>query len=83
MPYTIRKSKCKQSSGKPGSYTLSYTDKKGKKHSNCHTSRKRAQAQIGAIEMREDNDVDPRDPLSEGIMIMVMAAILESQKSNV
>ena len=57
MPYTIRKSDCKQSSGKKGSYTLSYTDKKGKKHSNCHTSKKNAQAQIGAIEMPEGDEV--------------------------
>jgi hypothetical protein len=50
MPYSIRKRKCRQSSGKKGDYTLSYTDKKGKKHSNCHTSRKKAQGQIAAIE---------------------------------
>lgn len=57
MPYTIRKSNCRQSSGKKGSYTLSYTDKKGKKHSNCHTSKKNAQAQIGAIEMPEGDEI--------------------------
>lgn len=50
MPYTIRKQKCKQSDGDSGNYVLSYTDKKGKKHSNCHTSRKKAQGQIAAIE---------------------------------
>jgi hypothetical protein len=50
MPYTIRKQKCKQSSGKSGTYVLSYTDKSGKKHRNCHTSRKKAQGQIAAIE---------------------------------
>lgn len=50
MPYSIRKRSCRQSSGKKGKYVLSYTDKKGKKHSNCHTSRKRAQGQIAAIE---------------------------------
>ena len=50
MPYTIRKQKCKQSDGDSGSYVLSYTDRKGKKHRNCHTSRKKAQAQISAIE---------------------------------
>jgi len=50
MPYTIRKRSCRQSSGKKGEYVLSYTDKKGKKHSNCHTSRKKAQGQIAAIE---------------------------------
>lgn len=50
MPYTIRKQKCKQSSGKSGSYVLSYKDKKGKKHRACHTSRKRARGQIAAIE---------------------------------
>jgi len=50
MPYNVRKRKCKQSSGKSGSYVMSYTDRKGKKHSNCHTSKKNAQGQIAAIE---------------------------------
>ena len=53
MPYTIRKRKCKQTDGDVGSYVLSYTDKKGKKHSNCNTSRKKARGQISAIEMDE------------------------------
>lgn len=51
MPYTIRKQDCKQSDGTPGSYVLSYTDKKGKKHRACHTSKKKAKGQIAAIEM--------------------------------
>lgn len=50
MPYTIRKQKCKQSDGDAGSYVLSYTDKSGKKHRACHTSRKKARGQIAAIE---------------------------------
>jgi hypothetical protein len=50
MPYKIRKQKCKQSSGKRGTHVLSYTDKKGKKHRACHTSRKKARGQIAAIE---------------------------------
>jgi len=60
MPYTVRKQKCKQSSGKRGSYVLSYTDKKGKKHRACHTSRKRAQGQIAAIEAEgvEENTME-------------------------
>jgi hypothetical protein len=53
MPYSVRKAKCKQSDGDSGSYVLSYTDNKGKKHRNCHTSRKKAKAQIAAIEMPE------------------------------
>jgi hypothetical protein len=53
MPYTIRKRKCKQSSGKSGTHVLSYTDNKGKKHSNCHTSKSKAKKQIAAIEMDE------------------------------
>jgi hypothetical protein len=32
---------------------MSYTDDKGKKHRNCHSSKKKAQAQISAIEMDE------------------------------
>jgi hypothetical protein len=51
MPYNIRKQKCKQSDGDRGGYVLSYTTKKGKKRRNCHTSRKKAKAQIAAIEM--------------------------------
>jgi len=50
MPYKIRKQKCKQSDGDKGSYVLSYTDNKGKKHIACHTSRKKARGQIAAIE---------------------------------
>ena len=50
MPYKKRKQKCKQSDGDSGSYVLSYTDKKGKKHRACHTSKKKMQGQIAAIE---------------------------------
>jgi hypothetical protein len=50
VPYTIRKQKCKQSDGTAGSFVLSYTDKNGKDHRNCHTSKKKAKAQIAAIE---------------------------------
>lgn len=53
MPYTIRKQRCKQSDGDAGSYTLSYTDKNGKHHKICHTSKQKAKGQIAAIEMRE------------------------------
>ena len=59
MPYNVRKAKCKQTDGDRGSYVLSYTDNKGKRHRNCHTSRKKARAQISAIEMPEGiDDVD-------------------------
>mgnify|MGYP001216471513 CR=1 FL=1 len=50
MPYNKRKQKCKQADGTPGSYVLSYTDKKGKKRRACHTSKKKMQGQIAAIE---------------------------------
>ena len=53
MPYTVKKQKCKQSDGDSGTYTLSYTDKKGKHHKICHTSKRKAKGQIAAIEMRE------------------------------
>lgn len=53
MPYSIKKEKCKQSDGDSGTYRLRYTDKKGKKHSSCHSSKKNAQSSIAAIEMRE------------------------------
>ena len=54
MPYNKRKQKCTQSDGDKGSYVLSYTDKKGKKHSACHTSKKKMQGQIAAIEAEAD-----------------------------
>lgn len=58
MPYTIRKQKCKQSDGDSGSFVLSYTDNKGKKHRACHTSRKKAQGQIAAIEAEGTEEVE-------------------------
>jgi hypothetical protein len=48
--YYIRKKSCTQSDGDKGNTVLKYTDKKGKKHTNCHTSKKKAKAQIAAIE---------------------------------
>lgn len=64
MPYTIRKQKCKQSDGDSGKYVLSYTDKKGKKHRACHTSRKKARGQIAAIEA-EGTKMTDKESLSE------------------
>lgn len=67
MPYNIRKRKCKQSDGDSGTYVLSYTDKKGKKHNNCHTSKKKAQGQIAAIEgPREMDEMDEVDAMMFG-----------------
>lgn len=54
MPYKKRKQKCKQSDGDAGNYVLSYTDKKGKKHRACHTSKKKMQGQIAAIEAESE-----------------------------
>ena len=54
MPYNKRKQKCKQSDGTPGNYVLSYTTKKGEKRSACHTSQKKMQGQIAAIEAEAD-----------------------------
>ena len=57
MPYRKTKKKCKQSDGTSGSYVLSYTDKKGKRRRACHTSKKKMQGQIAAIEIpRESRD---------------------------
>jgi len=50
MPYRVRKSKCRRSDGRSGSWVLAYKDKSGKSHSNCHTSKSGAEAQIAAIE---------------------------------
>jgi hypothetical protein len=76
MPYRIAKRKCKQSSGRRGSYVLSYVDYKGKRHSNCHTSKKRARAQIAAIE-------GPRESIEdEEIIREFVRIILESWIRN-
>ena len=48
--YNIRSQSCTQSDGDKGNTVLYYTDKKGKKRSACHTSKKRAKGQIAAIE---------------------------------
>ena len=57
MPYDIKKKSCKQSDGSAGSYVLSYTDRKGKKHNNCHTSKAKAQAQIGHIDELDEAEI--------------------------
>ena len=75
MPYTIRKQNCKQSDGDRGTYVLSYTDKKGKKHRACHTSKKKAQGQIAAIEgpKREvDTTKLSDDALIEAVILRIM-----------
>ena len=54
--YYKRKQKCKQSDGDSGNYVLSYTDKKGKKHRACHTSKKNMQGQIAAIEAGDEKE---------------------------
>ena len=51
LPYSIRKQSCKQADGDRGAWTLSFVDKKGKRHRACHTSRKGARGAIAAIEM--------------------------------
>jgi hypothetical protein len=79
MPYTVRKRKCKKSDGGSGSYVLSYTDKKGKKHSACHTSRKKARGQIAAIEAE---GVEMNDSLSELRELIREYSIEEVKKSK-
>lgn len=58
MPYKIRKQKCRQSSGKKGTYTVSFTDKKGKKRRMCAKSRKSAQGIIVNIERGPNESID-------------------------
>ena len=58
MPYTIKKQDCKASDGSSGSWTLSYTDKKGVHHRACHKSRKGAKGQISAIEAEGVAELD-------------------------
>ena len=66
MPYAITKRKCKQANGNKGSYVLSYVDKAGKKHRACHTSRKRAESQIAAIESSSDDEITERKKRRRG-----------------
>jgi hypothetical protein len=75
MPYTIRKQKCKQTDGDIGAYVLSYTSKKGKKISNCHTTKKKAQGQIAAIERPMVNSADVSE--DEKLMDVVLEKLLE------
>ena len=72
MPYTVRKQKCKKSDGGSGSYVLSYTDKKEKKHRACHSSKKKAKGQISAIEMRREN-------VNENLLKQMIREILEEE----
>jgi len=76
MPYSKRKQKCKQADGASGSYVLSYTDKKGKKHRACHTNKKKMQGQIAAIEA--ESDVHELDSLTE----IILERILEILDGN-
>ena len=81
MPYKKRKQKCKQSDGTPGSYVLSYTTKKGEKRSACHTSQKKMQGQIAAIEGPRENDASEGEDLNElRELIRGMLVISESKK---
>jgi hypothetical protein len=68
VPYNIRKQKCKQSDGDAGEWVLSYTDKSGKKHRACHTSKKKAKGQIAAIEMRREGGESTNEKLVESLI---------------
>ena len=76
MPYRINKLKksCKQSDGDVGHWTLTYTDKNGKHHRICHTSKKNAEGQIAAIEGPK-NDAHTKE--EEKILEKVFESLLE------
>lgn len=76
MPYNKRKQKCKQSDGTPGSYVLSYTTKKGEKRRACHTSQKKMQGQIAAIEAEADETSS--DQLTERALRLLIREALQS-----
>lgn len=76
MPYNKRKQKCKQSDGDRGNYVLSYTDKKGKKHRACHTSKKKMQGQIAAIEAESDSTEGQQ--IQEATLRLLIREILQS-----
>lgn len=82
MPYHKKKQVCTRSDGTKGSYVLSYTDKKGKKHRACHKSKKSAQGQIAAIEANESVDLDGalfRDVI-RGMVAEVLSSDLDERK---
>ena len=70
MPYKVRKQKCRQKSGKRGSYTLSYKTKSGESRRICHTSKKKAKRQIAAIEMRETFSRDLLEYIAEVVKFL-------------
>ena len=76
MPYNVRKRKCKQSDGDSGSWVMSYTDKKGKSHSSCHTSKSKARGQIAAIERGKKNE---ESTVNENNLRELIKIILEAE----
>lgn len=78
MPYNKRKQKCKQSDGSPGKYVLSYTTKKGKKRRACHTSQKKMQGQIAAIEAESDEKDDLKMVISEDVLRRVIRKVVKN-----
>lgn len=83
MPYTIRKQKCKQSDDGRGGWVLSYTDKSGKQHRNCHASRKKAKAQIAAIEIEGAETETSLEKLLREWVRNIMQELLESKDNSV
>ena len=79
MPYKKLKQDCTQSDGDKGSYVLSYTDKKGKKHRACHTSKKKMQGQIAAIEGPREADESMEETLEETLRLLVKEVIVNYQ----
>lgn len=80
MPYTIKKEKCKKSDGGSGSHRLRYTDKSGKKHSSCHSSKKSAQGSIAAIEMRREVDeMSVREEVMSEILLRETIRVILSE----
>jgi hypothetical protein len=83
MPYTIKKEKCKKSDGGSGSHRLRYTDKSGKKHSSCHSSKKSAQGSIAAIEMRrEEDEMSVREEVMSEILLRESIRVILSEAGN-
>ena len=82
MPYKKRKQDCTQSDGDKGSYVLSYTDKKGKKHRACHTSKKKMQGQIAAIEGPREADENMEETLEETLRLLIREAIVSFEGAD-
>jgi hypothetical protein len=56
VPWDVVKRKCKQSSGKSGSYAVVKKKGDSTEQTSCHTSKEKAEGSVSARGMNEDDD---------------------------